>query len=100
VTLRDLDDMLFEPFANIQEGGLLEDLDPDEAYYNNINNQTSIDCKYIFSDQLTKEIKSWKTAPNISLMHLNTRSIRQNYSQVNTLLDTLDHTFTVLGNVA
>jgi hypothetical protein len=95
--LRDLDSMLFEPYDSTQEGGLLDDLDPDEAYYNNINSQTSPNCKYVFPDQLEKEIKFWKSAPNLSILHLNVRSINQNYTQVNTMLDILDHSFTVIG---
>ena len=93
----DIESMLYDPFDNNQDGGALDDLDPDDGYYNLQNVFNSETCKYQYPDQLSSRIHSWTTQPNISILHHNVRSLRQNFTRFNTLLDTLDHTFSVLG---
>jgi hypothetical protein len=92
-----LNDMLFDPFDTTQDGGALEDLDPDDGYYNLRNIFNNDTCKYYYPDQLEKLVNNWSTKPNISFLHHNVRSLRQNYTKFTTMLDTLDHSFSVLG---
>ena len=91
-----VNDMLYDPFDTNQDGGALEDLDPDDGYYNLQNIFNNDTCKYYYPEQLEKVINNWTTKPNISILHHNVRSLRQNYTQFTTLLDSLDHSFSVL----
>jgi hypothetical protein len=93
-----INDLLYDPFDLNQDGGALEDLDPDDGYYNLQNIFNSDTCKYYYPEQLEKTLNNWTIKPNVSFLHHNIRSLRQNYTKFTTLLDSLDHTFSVLGS--
>ena len=90
--LLNINDLLFDPFDSNQDGGALEDLDPDDGFYNLQNIFSSDTCKYYYPEQLEKTITDWTTKPNVSFLHHNIRSLRHNFTKFTTLLDTIDHT--------
>jgi hypothetical protein len=92
-----VNELLYDPFDSNQDGGALEDLDPDDGYYNLQNIFNSDTCKYYYPEQLEQNINNWTIKPNVSFLHQNIRSLRQNYTKFITLLDSLDHSFSVLG---
>ena len=95
--LKALEEMLFQPFDFEEDGGVLGDIDPDINYYNSQCSQITTCCKFIYPDPLEQELKEWPRTPELSVMHLNVRSLRKNYGDLNTLLETIDHKFTVIG---
>ena len=95
--LLDLENMLFDPFDNTQDGGALDDLDPDDVFFNQQINYNNTTCKYRYPDQLANDVSKWSPTPNISILHQNIRSIRQNYTGFTSLLNSIYHSFSVLG---
>ena len=95
--LLNIENMLFDPFNTNQDGGALDDLDPDDGYYNLQNIFNNNTCKYSYPDQLADKIKNWTLPPNISILHHNIRNTRQNYTELTSLLNSLNHSFSVLG---
>jgi hypothetical protein len=87
--------VLFDPFDFNDDGGALDDIDPDGNYFNIHATHITENCKYKYPNQLTNEIK--KINSNFSTMHLNIRSIKKNFTDLNTLLNNLDHPFSILG---
>ena len=79
-----LDNMLFHPFE-INEIDVPNDLDPDENYYNQINQNIS-ECKYYNFEQLNTET-STKPQNQFSNLCFNIRSLPKNYRKLITLLD-------------
>ena len=50
--LLDLENMIFDPFDNNQDGGALDDLDPDDVFFYHQNIYNNSTCKYLYPDQL------------------------------------------------
>jgi hypothetical protein len=52
------DDLLYDPYEIDEEGGVFEEIDPDENYLNVLASQTIYKCRYYQSDDLKAEIES------------------------------------------
>lgn len=70
----------------------------DNDILDNIKNSDSVfkqtQCKYIFSDELNKQIPNDNS---FSLIHFNARSLPKNYDDIHTLLASLEKKFTAIG---
>ena len=83
------DKMSFNPLR--YENMLKESKLSNEDYTDSCN----IDCKYVTSEQLNKDISGDQA--DFTLLNLNIRSLNQNFDKLNQLLKSLDHNFTVIG---
>jgi hypothetical protein len=71
-----LDQMIFQPFE-LNDLDEVNDLDPDNNFYNPLNNLYPTSCKYYNPDQLNKETNS-KTQNHLSNLTFNIRSLPKN----------------------
>ena len=65
------------------------DKDPDVNFYSNID----IDCNYYVEDQFKKRFSK----NDFSVIHLNARSLKANFTQINNYIDTLDNSFDIIA---
>ena len=87
---------LFNPFTFNEDDHFLDDVDPDDNFYNDIMTHSSSLCKYYLQDDFNKEILNY-SKDAFSLCHLNVRSLQQNFSTMETFLENLKIKFTILG---
>ena len=97
-----VDDKIFNPFTlTDDERGILQldEIDPDENYYNDLMCHSSTLCKYYLQDDFNKELLSYVADPSnsFSLCHFNIRSLQENFTSMQSYLDSLDLNFTFLG---
>ena len=86
-----LDQMIFQPFK-LNDEDEINDLDPDNNFYNPLNNLHPSSCKYYYPEQLNN-ITCSKTQNHLSNLTFNIRSLAKNYRQLNILLDSIDTQF-------
>ena len=95
--IQTLEAMLFNPFELNNDDDIIDDLDPDlNFYHDNINNITST-CKYLYPDALSTIARNWTQAANLSFLHVNARSLNRSFDHLNTLLNDINHHFTIIG---
>ena len=94
INLSNVEDMLFDPFEFNEDGGALDELDPDGNFY---NAQPPNNCKYIYPDEIPNELTDWPSTSSFTVMHQNIRSIRHKFDKIKSLLHTMDHKFSILG---
>jgi hypothetical protein len=92
-----LENMLFDPFELNEDGGILDEIDPDNNFYNIHANSLVNTCKYLQPEQLRSITNKFKYPLNLSAMHLNICSMSHNHSAFDTLLHSLDHPFSFIG---
>jgi hypothetical protein len=95
--LESLENMLFDPFELNEDGGFLDEIDPDTNFYNIHASNLINTCKYLLPDQLRSSINKLNFPINLSAMHLNIRSLKHNHTAFDTLLNSLNHTFSFIG---
>jgi hypothetical protein len=96
--INNLENMLFDPFElNDDDANVLDDIDPDTNFYNLHENSISNICKYYYPETLGSLVKDWTHPKNLSLMHLNIRSLSKNFSGLNVLLKTINHHFSIIA---
>jgi hypothetical protein len=96
VDLNRLNTLIFDPFSDVDDNDELRDIDPDNNFFNNQTNSFYADCRYMYPDNLNNKLEE-NNAPDISVMHLNIRSLKKNYKSLNAMLDIIDHKFSVIG---
>ena len=74
------------------------------SYYTlseNINelNSPSTEDEYYLEDELNKHIRNVGIIPsqNFSLLHINARSLHRNFDSLNTLINNIEHKFSIIG---
>jgi hypothetical protein len=97
INLDELESMLLDPFDLNEEGGLFSEIDPDANFFNDHASNLPNSCKYTQPEKLKSSLDKMDHPISLSLLHLNIRSTRQNYSPFTTFLHTLDHPFSLLG---
>jgi hypothetical protein len=95
--IEELETLLLEPYDLNDEGGILDDIDPDLHFYNEHASNLPKSCKYIQPEKLRTSLNTLTCPIALSILHLNIRSSRQNFSAFNTFLHLLDHPFSLLG---
>ena len=92
-----LDELLFDPFELSEEGGVFDEIDPDENHLSVLASQTVHKCKYYLPNQLKDKIEKKSTTIDLSILHLNIRSTKKNFSELQILLNTLDYKFNYIA---
>ena len=90
-----LNSLIFHPFE-LNDIDDFNDLDPDQNYYNPLMNQSLLNCKYYYTDQLNAETHT-RTSEQISLLCMNIRSLRKIFTGFTTLLDIIDIKFQLIA---
>ena len=91
-----LNNLLFDPFELSEEGGVFEEIDPDDNHLNVLASQTVHKCKYYFPDALKSEIEKKNSPVNLSILHLNIRSMAKNYRMLLNTLEIIENKFDVI----
>jgi hypothetical protein len=97
--LETLESMVFDPL-NLNDNdseGILSDLDPDQNFINEIRNTPIHNCKYHYSSSILTRPNGINTNEQISIFHLNIRSIPKNLNMLIPTLHSSGLTFDVLG---
>jgi hypothetical protein len=83
-----LDNMIFDPFLPLDENGEgeLGDVDPDENYLTDIRGSLLQNCKYYYNTKLYDETKLKSELVDLTLCHLNIRSLSKNMDSFLTTL--------------
>ena len=98
INIDDLENMLFDPFEpDDDDSNIFDDIDPDRNFYSVNTNNIFNRSKYYYPETLCNLVKDWTDQKNISLMHLNIRSIRKNHTNLDILLKTINHKFSIIG---
>ena len=84
-----LESLVYDPFeSNIGDGaGVLDDVDPDQNYLNELRGRQIQNCKYYYSDVKVNELQEKIENIDISLLHLNIRSVPKNLDKLIPLID-------------
>jgi hypothetical protein len=83
-----LESMVFDPLDNaIGDGtGVLDDIDPDNNYLNELRGNQIQNCQFYFNDSNIPNIKEKIQCIDLSLFHLNIRSMPKNFDKLIPLL--------------
>ena len=92
-------DRIFNPFTP-SEGNddvfLLDEIDPDNNFYNDMVYHSSLLCKYYLMDEFNQKFKC-ENDDIFSLLHMNARSLPSHFSEFRRLIESLEVDFTVIG---
>ena len=92
-TINGFEQLCFNPFTT-DDSVFTDDNDPDQNYFNE-DNFTAYDTPYVF--QNTKSIlHETKQYENLSLLHLNIRSLNDNFENFRNLLEDSEFSFNVI----
>jgi hypothetical protein len=95
--LETLENMLFDPFELNEDGGILDEIDPDNNFYNTHANSLVNSSKYLQPDLVRSATNKSKSPLNLSVFSLNIRSMRQNHTALDSLLNSIDFPFSFIG---
>jgi exonuclease III len=96
-SIEHLNELLFDPYELSEEGGVFEDIDPDDNYLNVLASQTIHKCRYYLPEVLKEEIEKRNVPANLSIIHMNIRSTKKNFKDLQMMLSNLEHTFTCVA---
>ena len=90
---------LFVPFElNNDDTSPMLDLDPDLQYYKSVSNLNMQTCNYHIEDSFNDKVSNLNITSNcLSFIHTNIRSIPKNLGKFEAYLESLSHTFSVIG---
>lgn len=98
----DINRKIFNPLSlrNNDQNLPLDDIDPDDNFYNDVSCYSSSICKYYFqegfnTDQFHSSFKDIRDP--FSLFHLNVRSFQSNFKSFQAYIDNLSVQFTIYG---
>jgi hypothetical protein len=94
-----LNNLLYNPLdPNENEGGssILDDIDPDKNFYNTPQ-MTIPNTQYLFTNPINLKIKANQDKNCLSFFHLNVRSMKIFYQNLETLLSTIEHKFSIIA---
>ena len=95
-----ISDLIYNPFdANSSDDRLCSDFDPDVNFYAEENVFSGYSCRYYLEDQFNEKMNSLRVdnGQNLSLCHINIRSLKANLSQLESYLQGLLIEFAILG---
>ena len=95
--LEALENMLFDPFELNEDGGILDEIDPDSNFYNIHANSLINTSKYLQPELVCSATNKTKLPMNLSVFSLNIRSMRQNHTALDSLLSSIDFPFSFIG---
>jgi hypothetical protein len=91
--------MVFNPFSNNDDddGGVLGDVDPDQNFLNEVRGNIIHGCNYYYSNKLHTELKDKLDDIDLSICHLNIRSLPKNIDTFNSTLYASGMNFNILA---
>ena len=89
-----LDQLIFNPFDLNEEGGVLDDIDPDSNFYNT-HRQIIPNSKYMDINEINKKIDT--SSNSISILHLNIRSLPKNFKSFKNLTSLISNKFSIIA---
>ena len=95
----DLRNKIFVPFdLNDEAPSPLEEIDPDVNYYTEFENTCFKTCDYYFEESFNKKYQDLAiSGESFSLLHVNARSIPCNLSNIESYIDNLVTTFSIIA---
>ena len=92
-------DVLFHPFdLDDNLNSPLQAIDPDVQYFSNNCNIALQSCNYYHEDSFNKTVNELKINNEcLSFIHENIRSTKKNLSSFENYLNTLNHSFSIVG---
>ena len=90
-TVNNFEQLYFNPFP-INDSTFEDDLDPDLHYFNEV----AFNTPYVFQEEIKDLLYETKQYANISLLHLNIRSLNANFENFRDLLEQSDSTFNII----
>ena len=94
-----IDNMIFDPFSTDDDDGEgpMGDVDPDQNFLNEVRGNIIKGCNYHHGTTLYEEIKSNSEQIDLSICHLNIRSLPKNLDIFNTTLAASNSNFNLLA---
>ena len=93
-TLNSFENISFNPFSP-EEKLLVDDNDPDQNFYNDTG-IGNYETPYMYEDKVMSYLKDLKEYENLSLLHLNIRSIQANFENFHHLLEESNFSFNII----
>ena len=95
--LQEINNKIFTPFEiNDSFDTPFADIDPDNQYYTNFHQNGNLNCDYYFEDKFRSKLdKTYES--QLSLFHLNIKSISKHYDELELYLNSLDFKFSFIG---
>ena len=95
--LHEINNKIFTPFEiNDSFDTPFVDIDPDYQYYTNFHHSGNINCDYYFEDKFRCKLQKIQES-QLSLFHLNIKSISKHYDELELYLNSLDFKFSFIG---
>ena len=95
--LQEINNKIFTPFEiNDSFDTPFADIDPDYQYYTKFHQNGNLNCDYYFEDKFRSKLdKTYES--QLSLFHLNIKSISKHYDELELYLKSLDFKFSFIG---
>ena len=95
---KDIDNMIFNPLSlNTNNELPLYDVDPDIQFYNELTNPSRNISKYFLEDAFNNETAKDASMNNLSMFHINIRSIIKKFNDLDCYLSLLKQKFSIIG---
>ena len=95
--LHEINNKIFTPFEiNDSFDTPFADIDPDYQYYTNFHHNGKLNCDYYFEDKFRCQLDKIDES-QLSLFHLNVKSISKHYDELELYLNSLDFKFSFIG---
>jgi hypothetical protein len=91
--------LVYDPFESCEDDseGVLGDVDPEQNFLNEIRGNIIQNCNYYYNNKLYDETKDKMDLVDLSICHLNIRSLPKNLDAFNSTLHSSGMTFKVLA---
>ena len=86
--ISDFEQMTFNPFNLINN----DENDPDKNYFND-ENFNNFETNYFFQEDIKQTLSETTQNENLSVLHLNIRSLNANFENFKNLLQESNHSF-------
>ena len=90
---KNFENLTFNPF--ITDDNNQDEIDPDLNFYNDLNRE-NYETEYLYENEIPVYLKDLKKYENLSLIHLNIRSIQANFESFKQLLEESNFAFNVI----
>ena len=95
--LHEINNKIFTPFEiNDSFDTPFVDIDPDYQHYTNFHHSGNLNCDYYFEDKFRCKLHKIQES-QLSLFHLNIKSISKHYDELELYLNSLDFKFSFIG---
>ena len=92
--ISDFEQMSFNPFS-LNNTNLSDDIDPDLNYFND-ESFKNFETNYYFPEEIKNTLYETTTHENLSLLHLNIRSLNSNFEEFKNILQESNYYFNII----